>query len=66
MALRTRVFTGRDFSRAKGETHPRSFPIEDECPTPLNGFSSFVAVKDDPIPDSFELVTTRSRAIERD
>jgi hypothetical protein len=68
MALRTRVFTQAAIFEERKEQHiRRGFRIEDERPTPVNGLCSFVAVKDDPMPESFDwLVARRFRVIERD
>ena len=68
MAMRIRVFTkAAIFQERKVEHIHRGFRIEDERPTPVNGLCSFVAVKDDPIPESFDwLVPRRLRVIEGD
>jgi hypothetical protein len=68
MAMRIRVFTRAAIYEERKEQHlRRGFRIEDERPSPVNGLCSFVAVKDDPIPESFDwLVTRRFRVIEGD
>jgi hypothetical protein len=55
MPLRIRVSTkAATFQERKEQHRQRGYRIEDERPIPVNGLCSFVAVKDDPPPDSFE------------
>jgi hypothetical protein len=60
MALRIRVTTRRQtFERRKQQHIELGYRIEDEQPVPVNGLCSFVAVKDDPVPEVFEYLHTR-------
>ena len=52
MALRIRVLTkGENFEERKQQHSQLGYRIEDEQPLAVNGLCSFVAVKDDPVPD---------------
>jgi hypothetical protein len=52
MAMRIRVTTRADlYEKRKQEHIERGYRIEDERPTPLNGFCSFVAVRELPVSD---------------
>jgi hypothetical protein len=54
MALRIRVTTKREMFELRKQQHTQlGYRIEDEQPVPVNGLCSFVAVKDDPLPDIF-------------
>jgi hypothetical protein len=58
MPLRIRVSTKPTMFEERKQQHvERGYRIEDERPVPVNGLCSFVAVKDDPVPDSFEWLT---------
>lgn len=60
MALRVRVTTRRQtFEQRKQQHIELGYRIEDEQPVPVNGLCSFVAVKDDPVPEVFEYLHTR-------
>ena len=51
MAMRIRVTTRADlFEKRKQQHIERGYRIEDECPIPVNGLCSFIAVTE--IPDS--------------
>jgi hypothetical protein len=51
MAMRIRVTTRADlFEKRKKQHIERGYRIEDERPIPVNGFSSFIAVSEIPIP----------------
>ena len=56
--MRIRVTTRADlFEKRKQQQIERDYRIEDERPVPVNGFCSFVAVREIPAADSFgELV----------
>jgi hypothetical protein len=55
MALRIRVTTRRQtFERRKQQHIELGYRIADEQAVPVNGLCSFVAVKDDPVPEVFE------------
>jgi hypothetical protein len=55
MALRIRVTTKRETFEERKQQHTQlGYRIEDEQPVPVNGFCSFVAVKDDPAPEIFD------------
>lgn len=55
MSLRIRVSTkASTFQERKAQHIRQGYRIEDERPVPANGLCSSVAVKDDPVPDSFE------------
>jgi hypothetical protein len=57
MPLRIRVSTKpTTFEERKQQHIQRGYRIEDERPVPVNGLRSFVAVKDEPVPDSFDMV----------
>jgi hypothetical protein len=61
MPLRIRVSTKAATFHERKEQHiQRGYRIEDERPVPVNGLCFFVAVKDDPIPDSFDWPTSGS------
>lgn len=52
MALRIRVLTKREnFEERKQQHSQLGYRIEDEQSVAVNGLCSFVAVKDDPVPD---------------
>ena len=52
--LRIRVTTkAATFEERKQQYIDRGYRIEEEQPMPVNGLCFFVAVKDDPAPDSF-------------
>jgi hypothetical protein len=52
MAVRIRVTTRADlYGKRKQEHIERGYRIEDERPVPVNGFCSFVAVRDLPACD---------------
>lgn len=52
MAMRIRVTTRADlFEKRKQEYSERGYRIEDERPVPVNGFCSFVAVRELPVSD---------------
>jgi hypothetical protein len=52
--LKIRVTTkAATFDERKQQHIDRGYRIEDERPVPVNGLCSFVAVKDDPLLDSF-------------
>ena len=52
MALRIRVTTRRETFDLRKQQHTElGYRIEDEQPVPANGLCSFVAVKDDPLPE---------------
>lgn len=52
MALRIRVTTKREMFELRKEQHTQlGYRIEDEQTVPVNGLCSFVAVKDDPVPE---------------
>ena len=56
MALRIRVTTKRETLELRKQQHTQlGYRIEDEQPAAVNGLCSFVAVKDDPIPEIFGL-----------
>lgn len=57
--MRIRVTTRSNlFEERKRQHIERGFQIEDERPIPVNGFSSFVAVRDLPVSDTLsDLVT---------
>jgi hypothetical protein len=60
MALRIRVTTRRQtFERRKQQHIELGYRIEDEQPVPVNGLCSFVAVKDDPMPEVFDYLHSR-------
>jgi hypothetical protein len=60
MALRVRVTTKREMLELRKEQHAQlGYRIEDEQSVPVNGLCSFVAVKDDPVP---EIVDYRANA----
>ena len=51
--MRIRVTTCADlFEERKRQHIERGFRVEEECSIPVNGFCSFVAVKDTPISDT--------------
>jgi hypothetical protein len=53
--MRIRVSTRAEFFEERKQQHiERGYRIEDDRPVPVNGLCSFVAVKDEPLPDSFE------------
>jgi hypothetical protein len=53
MAMRIRVSTRADLYEKRKEEHiERGYRIEDERPTPVNGFCSFVAVRELPASDT--------------
>jgi hypothetical protein len=58
MAMRIRVTTRANlYEKRKQEHIERGYSIEDERPIPVNGFCSFVAVRELPVSDTFaELV----------
>ena len=50
--MRIRVTTRADlFEKRKQEHTERGYRIEDERPIPVNGFCSFIAVRDLPVSD---------------
>lgn len=52
MAMRIRVTTKANlFERRKQEHIERGYRIEDERPVPVNGFCSFIAVRELPVSD---------------
>ena len=52
MVLRIRVLTKREnFEERKQQSSQVGYRIEDEQSVAVNGLFSFVAVKDDPVPD---------------
>jgi hypothetical protein len=58
MPLRIHVSTKAATFQERKEQHIQcGYRIEDERPVPVNGLCSFVAVKDDRVPDSFEWLT---------
>lgn len=60
MALRIRVTTKRETFELRKQQHTQlGYRIEDEQTVPVNGLCSFVAVKDDPVPEVFEYLHTR-------
>jgi hypothetical protein len=58
MAMRIRVTTRADLYEKRKQQHiERGYRIEDERPIPVNGFCSFVAVRELPVSDGLtELV----------
>jgi hypothetical protein len=53
MAMRIRVTTRADlYERRKREHIERGYRIEDERPVPVNGFCSFIAVRELPVSDT--------------
>ena len=53
MALRIRVLTKREnFEKRKQQFSQLGYRIEDEQAVAVNGLCSFVAVKDDPVPEN--------------
>jgi hypothetical protein len=59
--MRIRVSTRAESFKERKQQHiERGYRIEDERPVPVNGLCSFVAVKDDAVPDSFEWLTSSS------
>jgi hypothetical protein len=60
VALRIRVTTKREMFELRKQQHTQlGYRIEDEQTVPVNGWCSFVAVKDDPVP---EIVDYRANA----
>jgi hypothetical protein len=57
--MRIRVTTRAElFEKRKQEHTERGYRVEDEQPVPVNGFCSFVAVRELPVSDALaELVT---------
>jgi hypothetical protein len=52
VALRIRVTTKREAFELRKPQHAQlGYRIEDEQPIAVNGLCSFVAVKDDPVPE---------------
>jgi hypothetical protein len=52
MAMRIRVTTRADLFEERKQQHiDRGYRIEDERPTPVNGFCSFIAVSETPESD---------------
>ena len=52
MAMRLRVTTRADLFEERKQQHiDRGYRIEDERPTPVNGFCSFIAVSETPESD---------------
>jgi hypothetical protein len=52
MAMRIRVTTRADLYEKRKQQHiERGYRIEDERPIPVNGFCSFVAVRELPVSD---------------
>jgi hypothetical protein len=52
MAMRIRVTTRADlYEKRKQEHAERGYGIEDDRPTPVNGFCSFIAVRELPLSD---------------
>ena len=68
MPLRIRVSTRAATFQERKEQHiERGYRIEDERHIPVNGLCSFVAVKDDPPPDSFDwLANAQSETVGTD
>jgi hypothetical protein len=57
MPLRIRVSTKAATFQERKEQHIQlGYRIEDERPIPVNGWCSFLAVKDDPRADTFDFV----------
>jgi hypothetical protein len=53
MAMRIRVTTRADlYEKRKQEHIERGYGIEDERPIPVNGFCSFIAVRELPVSDT--------------
>jgi hypothetical protein len=54
MVMRIRVTTRADlYEQRKREHIDRGYRIEDERPSPVNGFSSFIAVRELSVSDRF-------------
>jgi hypothetical protein len=52
MAMRIRVTTRADLYEQRKQEHiERGYRIEDERPIPVNGFCSFIAVRELPVSD---------------
>jgi hypothetical protein len=52
VALRIRVTTKRETFELRKQKHTElGYRIEDEQPFPVNGLCSFIAVKEDPVPE---------------
>ena len=57
MTVRIRVTTRADlFEKRKQEHIERGFSVEEERSTPVNGFCTFIAVKNTPVSQLAELV----------
>lgn len=55
MTVRSRVTTRADlFEKRKQEHIERGYRIEDERPIPVNGFCSFIAVRELPVSDRLD------------
>jgi len=55
MAMRIRVTTRADlYEKRKQEHIERGYRIEDERPTPVNGFCSFIAIREMPVSDTVD------------
>jgi hypothetical protein len=62
MAMRIRVTTRADlFEKRKQQHIERGFQIEDQRPKPVNGFCSFIAVRE--LPDSDGLTELIGQAL---
>jgi hypothetical protein len=55
MAMRIRVTTRADlYEKRKQEHIERGYRIEDERPIPVNGFCSFIAMREMPVSDTVD------------
>jgi hypothetical protein len=55
MLMRIRVTTRSDlFEKRKQEHIERGYRVEDERPVPVNGFCSFIAVRELPVSDRLD------------
>jgi hypothetical protein len=55
MAMRIRVTTRADLYEERKQQHiQRGYRIEDERPIPVNGFCSFIAMREMPVSDTVD------------
>jgi len=55
MAMRIRVTTRADLYEERKQQHiERGYRIEDERPIPVNGFCSFIAMREMPVSDTVD------------
>ena len=69
--MRIRVTTTADFYEKRKQEHvERGYRIEDEWPIPVNGFCSFIAMREMPVSDTvdelFALAINGGRGSHRD